>query len=478
MTDVESMEVLKGPGSALYGRNEPGGAINITTKKPLDHAHASVEGMVGFWNMHRLAADVGTPFIDNQLLTRMNVGYYKTDGYRGLSREIIEVLPTVTWKFTEKHALTLDYDFRNIKTRPDNYGILFDKNNNKLSAGSPSRTYYSPFNTAEQTINRISALYEGKFNEHLKLRSTLIYDDRSIFMVRNANVTVNTNDTVTNRDSRVQNDKIQTVLHQDEAVLKFNTGSWAHTVLAGFEFEYAKMNTARDSYKPLAAIGLSNPYPTESDYKSLPKTQNYDRLVELITTSAYAQEQVAFSKYVKARAGVRLDHVDASDKGIGTQPGNNTVQQRTISMARDLISYQAGLVYQPWEISSFYGGYSEGRYIAANTEAPYLYTEPETSSQLEFGNKLSLFKDKLQTNLAIFRTTRASYAFTGTNGNVNFLGGKRRTDGIELDVSGSPIAGLWIIFNSALMDSKVMTESTGTGVNAVDLAGKTPQNIP
>ena len=51
MTDVESIEVLKGPGSALYGRNEPGGVINVTTKKPLDKFAASGEILTGFWKV-------------------------------------------------------------------------------------------------------------------------------------------------------------------------------------------------------------------------------------------------------------------------------------------------------------------------------------------------------------------------------------------------------------------------------------------
>lgn len=481
MTDVESIEVLKGPGSALYGRNEPGGAINITTKKPLDRFHASGEAMVGFWNTYRVAADVGAPLVNDKLLTRLNTAYYTTDGYRGLSRKIIEVLPTVTWKFNDKHSLTLDYDFRDIKTRPDNYGILFDANNG-LPAGSPSRTYYSPYNTAEQTINRASAFYEGKFNESFKLRSTIIYDDRSIFMIRNASGSANVTNSignVTNRDSRVQTDKINSVLQQNEGVFKFQTGPLAHTVLAGLEFEYAKISSIRNSYGSLPSINILNPVPSETSFANYTKTLNFDRQVEMYTYSAYAQEQFSFTKYFKARAGARLDHVEATDSGYGTSGLSPSVAgQRTIQMARDLISWQTGVVYQPWQPVSFYTGYSEGRYMAANTEAPYLYTEPETSSQVEVGNKLTLFKDRLQTNFALFSTTRANYAYTDTSGNVNFLGGKRYTNGIELDISGNPISGLWLIMNSALMDSKISTETTGAGAATANLAGLTPQNIP
>lgn len=471
MTDVESVEVLKGPGSALYGRNEPGGAINVTTKKPLDKFAASAEAMTGFWNTYRLAADVGGALVADKALTRLNTAYYKTDGYRGLSREIIEALPTVTWKFSDRHALTLDYDFRRIKTTPDNYGILFTAANS-LAPVSAATTYYSPFNKADQTVQRVAALYEGRFNNNFKLRSTVIYDDRNISFVRNASVTVNANGSVTGRDARVQDDKVGSVLQQNEAVLKFQTADVAHTVLAGLEFEYARVNTVRTSYTGLPALSLNTPVATESDYRNYTRNQagSFDRVLEAKTYSVYAQEQVNFTKQLKARAGIRLDHVEASDIGV-----QGTSGQRTIEMARDLLSWQTGLVYRPWQPISFYAGYAEGRFIALNTEATALFVNPETSAQIEVGKKTSWFRDRLTTNLALFQTTRANYAITDTSGNVSLVGGKRVTNGIELDISGNPFAGFWLILNSALMDSKIRAAEFSAGAN---LDGLAPQNIP
>ncbi len=485
MTDVESVEVLKGPGSALYGRNEPGGAINITTKKPLDRFAASGEVMAGFWNTYRVAADVGGPLVDNKLLTRFNTAYFKTDGYRGLSREIIEVLPTVTWNFNDKHALTLDYDFRRIKTTPDNYGILFDANN-AIAAVSPSTTYYSPQNNALQTVNRISALYEGKFSNQFKLRSAIIYDDRDISFVRNANVAVSALGVVSGRDFRVQRDKANSVLQQNEVVLKFLTGELAHTVLAGLEFEYARVASVRDSYGNITGaaaatatnlpnLSLLNPIRTESDYTAYTRNAggSFDRLIETYTYSAYAQEQVTITKQIKARVGLRWDHVDAQD--AGTQ-GTSV---RTIGMGRDLISWQTGAVYQPCQPVSFYAGYSEGKFIAINTEATALFVTPETSRQVELGNKTTWFKDRLQTNLALFQTTRTNYPITDTSGNVNVFNGKRVINGVELDISGNPFAGFWIIFNTTYMDAKIAGDETVTvSGTRYNLDGKIPQNIP
>lgn len=476
MTDVERIEVLKGPGSALYGRNEPGGAINVTTKKPLDKFAASGEVMGGFWNTYRVAADVGGPLVQEKLLTRFNTAYYKTDGYRGLSREIIEALPTVTWNFNDKHALTLDYDYRRIKTTPDNYGIFFDAKNG-LPPVSPATTYYSPFNKSEQTVNRVMALYEGKFSSQFKLRSAIIYDDRKISFMRNATGNPSATGLVTNRDARVQDDKLGSVLQQNEAVFRFMTGDLGHTILTGFEFEYAKVNSVRNSYGNLPVINLYAPVATETSPLNYARSaaNSFDRALEALTYSAYAQEQVTITKQIKARVGGRLDHIEASDVGVGRSEQGVYVGQRVIAMARDLISWQAGAVYQPWEPISFYGGYAQGRYVALNTEAQAMFTTPETSSQVEFGNKTTWFKDRLKTNLALFQTTRENYSITDTAGNVSLFGGRRETKGLELDISGNPCAGLWLIFNSALMDSKIKTDEVASGLN---LNGLAPQNIP
>ena len=59
MTDVERIEALKGPGSALYGRNEPGGIINLTTKKPVEEPRLDAEAMAGGLGTYRLALEIG-----------------------------------------------------------------------------------------------------------------------------------------------------------------------------------------------------------------------------------------------------------------------------------------------------------------------------------------------------------------------------------------------------------------------------------
>lgn len=62
---IEQIEVLKGPQSALYGRNAAAGAIVISTKRPSDFFEGGVVGAVGNWDTYRISANVSGPITEN-----------------------------------------------------------------------------------------------------------------------------------------------------------------------------------------------------------------------------------------------------------------------------------------------------------------------------------------------------------------------------------------------------------------------------
>jgi iron complex outermembrane recepter protein len=82
LNDVTSIEVLKGPQGALYGRNAIGGAIIINTAEPSDHFEGETLVGVGNGPSEKAQLAVGGP-IDSAgtLRYRASVDYYNTDGY-------------------------------------------------------------------------------------------------------------------------------------------------------------------------------------------------------------------------------------------------------------------------------------------------------------------------------------------------------------------------------------------------------------
>jgi len=82
LNDVTSIQVLKGPQGALYGRDAIAGAIIINTAEPSDHFEGEAKLGVGNGVSERAQLAVGGP-IDSAgtLKYRASLSYYNTDGY-------------------------------------------------------------------------------------------------------------------------------------------------------------------------------------------------------------------------------------------------------------------------------------------------------------------------------------------------------------------------------------------------------------
>ncbi len=113
--NIQSVEVLKGPAAVLYGRAEPGGLINITTKKPLDIPFYSLEQQFGSYDLYRTQWDATGPVTDDgTLLYRFTGAYQSNNSFRDfISTDRINIAPTVTWKPTDATDVTLSVEYMN-----------------------------------------------------------------------------------------------------------------------------------------------------------------------------------------------------------------------------------------------------------------------------------------------------------------------------------------------------------------------------
>lgn len=79
--DLESIEVLRGPQGALYGRNATGGAIIIQTKRPADEFEGYAKVTVGKGDEYQLEGSITGPIVDDKVSGRLSVRYMDRDGY-------------------------------------------------------------------------------------------------------------------------------------------------------------------------------------------------------------------------------------------------------------------------------------------------------------------------------------------------------------------------------------------------------------
>lgn len=446
LADVSAVEVLKGPGSALYGRAEAGGSVNLITRAPLDHWAGELAGSVGSFDTWTITGDVGGPITDG-VTSRLIANYETSDGYRGLERRVTEVMPTISFKLGEGHQLTLDYDYRDGHFVVDNYGIPFTVNR-KLADVSEKSRLYSPFNTVDQTIHRFTITDRAQILPELQLRAALSYDNRKIGVARNGGGNIlNASGVSTGRNGRTQYDDAEFWTAQAEAVYTPTTGAISHTLLFGFEYSDADISTVRRSYN-LPDIGIANGR-IDAVETTLPTatTLAFDRQIRSHTISFYGQEQMDISDTLKIRAGLRYDRVKLVDDGVVG------ATNRRVTGTSDLFSWQIGAVYQPITQVSLYAGYARGKFVSVQTESTSLTPEPEGSSQIELGLKAEILPGLLNANVAVFQTKRDKYFVTLVPGGNPEPVGKQRSRGVEIDVIGTPLKGLNIIGNFAYVNA-------------------------
>ena len=83
LPNVERVEVIKGPASALFANSDPGGTVNTVTKKPLDESRKAMSFATGSFNTFRIAGDFTGPLDEEKtLLYRLNMAYQNAQSFR------------------------------------------------------------------------------------------------------------------------------------------------------------------------------------------------------------------------------------------------------------------------------------------------------------------------------------------------------------------------------------------------------------
>ncbi|GAB1720719.1 MAG: TonB-dependent receptor [Nitrosospira sp.] len=460
MYDVERIEVLKGPGSALFGSAGPGGSINMITKRPQSALALTAGTMLGSFGTKNGYFDLTGP-LGQSVAGRLITDVEHADGFRGLKRNIVEVSPSFVWRLASDKTLFIDFDHRDIHIKPDNYGILFD-GNSQIANVSRENRYYSPFNRTSNIINRISAVHNWTVSDALSMRTAFTYDARTLDMIRNGGGNqANAAGLITGRDARHQTDQQAFATFQNEVIWKTSTGPINHTLLGGFEYKNTDISTVRGDFTLANAVTLLNPNNLETSLDGIQRRAMFDRRISSDQTSFYAQDQIDLSEKFKLRLGIRNDLVQWSDKGFQLVSGN--YGYREIVRTRSLTTYSTGGVYQPTKFLAFYAGYSTGAFVNLATEAQAVSTLPETSDQIEVGAKTMLFDGKADVNVALFQTSRSNYFITlPGSGNNATPDGNDRSRGIELSLGLRPLAGLSIIGNGVWMDPETLSRNVAT----------------
>ena len=155
LTNVERVEVLKGPSSALYGGGAIGATVNLIRKKPSAQPAYDFSVAAGSWNLVRATVGATGRLASDTVLYRMDVGVENADGYRHNQPRRVQVSPSVAWRIGTNDQVNVYYTFNRDRFAGDAGIPLLN-----TDSGSPlpesvfpdvprDRNYRTPFDFAE-----------------------------------------------------------------------------------------------------------------------------------------------------------------------------------------------------------------------------------------------------------------------------------------------------------------------------------------
>jgi iron complex outermembrane recepter protein len=445
VSNIETFEILKGPGSALYGGGVygVGGVVNTVTKKPLATSFDQLNLTAGNYDFYRAAWDSTGPISnDASLLYRLNVAAESAGGFRDYNKsKSVFVTPVVSWQIAPATKITIELEYANDARVPDD-GFPSEPESFQLPInrflGIPG------LNDESTSAKSITYTLEHEFNENWRFRQGLnvLGVSQNIFSVY-AGSLADDRRTLTIYPSLTHETQRNYTL-QNELFGKFTTGSVHHNALIGVE-----LARLRDTYIEADASPVSMDIFNPDYHITVPvPSPDYFQTTGVDNLGVYAQDFVELLPRVKVLAGGRFDINKTSyDAGTPQEQSNGHFTPRV------------GLVYQPDETTSLYAGWSTsfnpslGGKSRTGTEF-----KPESAEQYEIGLKQSLLQDAVSLNVAAYQLTRQNVLTPDpVDPMFSIQTGEQQSRGIEVDMAGQLRPG-WKMIATYAYTHAVVTE--------------------
>jgi len=452
LSNIERIEILKGPASVLYGRGSSGGLINRVSKKPGTEGGEIVVSY-GSWEDKRGEIDLGHVFTGNDVAVRLTGAIERSDSYRDqgfLRREAIA--PSVLFAPSDRTRILLQADYLRDRRVTDNGIPAFQGRPVDVRAS----TYYGAANAravdfSQSEVWSTTATLDHEFSDTLKLHNALRYYDYTLDrqntipnVVNEAARTVTLNRQSTDRAEHGW-------FNQLELSGRFSTGPLEHKLLLGFETGRQSKYELRIDRANIATVDLFDPVlpvlPLE-----VAGTPGTHRTGVYKTLGFYAQDMISLGEHWKALAGLRYDRFRQEvHQRIAGQPD--------LARTDTFWSPRIGLVWQPTPAQSYYVSWNKsyqpsGETFALSTSSADI--APEKTINREIGAKFDLFDGKLSTTISAFNLKRSDIKATDPILLRVVPVGVQRTRGIEISAQLELSQGWQAIASYAYLDARII----------------------
>jgi len=457
---MERVEVLRGPASVLYGQGNPGGLINMVSKRPQFEPLREV-GIQGgsydtFGSFFDFSDRIGESDVAYRLTGLGRIGGQQIDD---LQNDRYFLAPAFTWKPDEDTSITLLTSIQHDNPdAPSNLPASMSLYGNKLprdfSVGDPS------FDDSDRTVVNIGYEIEHRFDEVWSFHQNMRYSNLSWEYQSLSYSSLDADGITLNRNALYQDENLNTYNLDTRVQAEFDTGGVSHDVVMGLDLRYFDNNT-------LTEFGTAPPLNTQNPVygTSFPKSIWYRSDVDskLWQAGLYIQDELKYENW-RATLGLRQDWSGVS--GEQKNPGVTSLDQNDHKLTG-----RAGLSYLFDNGISPYASYATSFEPVAVTDVGGNPLKPTTGEQFEVGVKYQPVGFDGFFSIAAFDLRQKNVAVASTVGGITVyeqVGGVK-VRGIEVEGVASLAEGLDM--------RAAYTYSDGEVVGDIN-AGNRPARLP
>lgn len=522
---VERVEVLKGPASVSFSSVDPGGSINLVTKKPLNESRKSISLGVGSFSTLRGALDITGPLTkDQRLLFRVNTAFQEAKSYRDLiQNNAFLFVPSISYLPDDKTALNVEMIYSNGLGNLDRGQPIFgavagqtDLNSTPIGTNLGATNDY--FQSEEWILTAsLSRQLTEHFGIHMAyMKQTWREDLREHRTLNRYAVDIGGNPIPTLAAMRfVERQQFWDIDNLNAYFdLKFKTGNISHQFVGGFDVHRwhqvagGGQNSARGyrlkngtisrsfdpanaaAYETLTYKGQTIPRPNV-DHFNLETPSNVIKIKEnYIFDSQFAiPANLSETQAVYLQNLITLGPLTAllslrSERFVNQTNYNRSTER---SFKNTALIPRVGLSYKLQQFN-FYATYLEGFQPQSNTvtlmpNTGNFFWNPNSAAQFdplrstlkEFGIKAGLLDGRFQTILSVYEIQQKNIlisANSAENPDLLTQRGGDRSRGIEWELNGFLSPQLQVNASYSYIDAII------TGDDNPDLVGQRKENTP
>lgn len=467
--NIDSVEVLKGPASVLYGNMESGGMVNMTTKKPETSFEASLttglesfaSGVSGIGNDKGFytTLDVTGPLADrDDLFYRVILTGSDINSFRGdVANEEYYAYADLLWEINEVSRLSLGFEGGKQNGSADNGLVALNNDINQIASVDTLYQNSGDFDNDKGqavSVNYQHDLQNGQLN--FNWRSTFHEDERRLYENNRVN---DTPETLRRRLRHQQNTRDW---HGFDiyATQQLQTGKVKHDFTFGLAGEYRLTDFDRVTWGGFdAGVSVLNPVTGGSATPA----QGNRRETQYSSYGLYVQDKMALTDALTLVGSVRQNETKIDYKCLrGSCNDSNTTK------TSDTVG-SLGAVYMFNDNWSVFGSLAQSfdPYTAERVDVNDNPLQAEKSQQLEAGVSYRA-GDNLNISLSTYKTIKDNVSESLGGGRYETVG-EIESKGVELDVQWLP-ADNWQIKAGYAYNDSAASEGENKGL--------TPAHVP